>query len=217
MIRFGLSALFSTFLGLLVMGCGDSGGSGGSSAPQGGIQVATANLTPTSAGATLATSLTEQNSVSPVTWSVVSGSLPSGVTLAPNGVLSGTVGSAGAFNFRVRVTDAKGAQAERDLTLLVSAQALQWNPGTPFNTGTVGQQYGGNLNQSLTGGTNPITFEIVQGALPPGIVLDPATGALTGTPTAAGNFSVSIRATSAPDPTTNGRTQAEKGTFFLVN
>jgi len=38
------------------------------------------------------------------TWSVVSGSLPSGMTLTPAGVLSGTPDTVGTFNFRIRVS-----------------------------------------------------------------------------------------------------------------
>ncbi len=38
------------------------------------------------------------------TWSLVSGSLPAGLTLFPSGVLSGTPTEAGSFSFRIRVS-----------------------------------------------------------------------------------------------------------------
>ncbi|MDR3047618.1 MAG: putative Ig domain-containing protein, partial [Bacteroidales bacterium] len=44
----------------------------------------------------------------PLTWSVESGSLPTGLTLSSVGVISGTPSTAGTFNFTVKVTNAVG-------------------------------------------------------------------------------------------------------------
>ena len=41
----------------------------------------------------------------PYTWSVLSGSLPAGITLSPSGVLSGTPTTSGAFYFVAQVQD----------------------------------------------------------------------------------------------------------------
>jgi uncharacterized repeat protein (TIGR03803 family) len=56
-------------------------------------------------------------------WSLSpgSGSLPPGLSLATNGVLSGTPASIGNFYFSVRVTDATAAMADQSLTLTVLA------------------------------------------------------------------------------------------------
>ena len=60
------------------------------------------------------------------TWSLYSGSLPHGLTLSPNGVLSGTPRLdpatglyAGDFTFRVRATDTVGGTGEQALTISV--------------------------------------------------------------------------------------------------
>lgn len=61
----------------------------------------------------------------PYRWEVVSGELPPGVwRLNPlSGVIWGERANAeGSFSFRVRVTDATGATAEQDVTVLVSGQ-----------------------------------------------------------------------------------------------
>ena len=57
----------------------------------------------------------------PYSWSLISGSLPSGLTLATNGVISGTPTTNGTFNFTVKVTDALSATATQPLTLTVGS------------------------------------------------------------------------------------------------
>ena len=58
---------------------------------------------------------------------------------------------------------------------------------SPLRNGTVGSPYNGML--SATGGSLPLSWSTGGGALPPGLVLNPATGAIGGTPTAPGVFS----------------------------
>jgi hypothetical protein len=61
-----------------------------------------------------------------------------------------------------------------------------------------------------TGGTPPYTWSIASGALPGGISLNAATGVLSGTPTAAGTFGVTIQATDSRSQT------AQKALTFTV-
>lgn len=72
--------------------------------------------------------------------------------------------------------------------------AITVNPATLPN-GSVGAAY--NQVVSGSGGTAPYTFSISTGALPTGLVLNPATGAITGTPTAVGTFTFTITAVDA--------------------
>jgi hypothetical protein len=64
---------------------------------------------------------------------------------------------------------------------------------------TVGTPYSQTL--SATGGTGSYTFSVSAGALPSGLTLNPATGALTGTPTAAGSSNFTITATDSSSAT----------------
>jgi hypothetical protein len=61
--------------------------------------------------------------------------------------------------------------------------------------GTVGIAY--NQAVSATGGTAPYTFSVSSGALPTGLVLNPATGIISGTPTTAATFNFTITAADA--------------------
>jgi len=72
--------------------------------------------------------------------------------------------------------------------------ALTVNPATLPN-GVIGSPY----NQTITasGASPPVTFAVTSGVLPTGLVLNAATGAITGSPTTAGNFNFSITATDA--------------------
>jgi hypothetical protein len=58
-------------------------------------------------------------------------------------------------------------------------------------TGQVGVPYSSAFVAS--GGVAPYTFSIVSGSLPPGLTLNTSTGAVTGTPTAAGTFSFTVQ------------------------
>ena len=53
---------------------------------------------------------------------------------------------------------------------------------------------------AATGGTPPYTWSIVGGSLPPGLTLTPSSGAITGTPTAIGNFSFTAQVTDSSGP-----------------
>ncbi|HSM51820.1 MAG TPA: IPTL-CTERM sorting domain-containing protein [Thermoanaerobaculia bacterium] len=50
---------------------------------------------------------------------------------------------------------------------------------------------------SATGGAEPYTYDVTSGALPTGLTIDPATGAITGVPTEVGDFVFVITATDA--------------------
>ena len=60
-------------------------------------------------------------------------------------------------------------------------------------TGQVGVPYSSAITAS--GGTAPYTFALNSGSLPGGLSLNPATGAITGTPTTAGAFTFTVKVT----------------------
>ncbi len=136
-------------------------------------------------------SLTASGGTTPHTFSLSAGELPPGLTLAATGVLSGTPTTPGNFTFAVRATDTNGCLGTRVFTLQIACQAITLNP-TTLPQAAVGTAY----SQQLTaaGGIGSVGFALFNTSLPVGLTLSP-TGLLSGTPTAAGAFSFTVRAT----------------------
>lgn len=129
--------------------------------------------------------LTVTGGTAPFTFSVV-GALPAGLSLnTATGAVTGTPTASG--NFMIKVTDANGQTATSCQFTIGTAPSITCPVVT---TGTAGIAYAGPA-LTVTGGTAPYTFSVV-GVLPAGLVLNPATGAVTGTPTAAGNFMIKV-------------------------
>lgn len=131
------------------------------------------------------------------TFAVTAGALPSGLTLSPGGVLAGTPTAGGTFNLTVTATDSSpfpgpfsGNQA---YTLTIASPTLAL-PATTLPGGTLNVAYSESIT-AASGGTAPYAYAVTAGALPGGVALNPASGALTGTPTALGTFNFSITAT----------------------
>jgi hypothetical protein len=119
-----------------------------------------------------------------LTWSISSGTLPSGLNLNPiNGVILGTPTAAGTSLFTVQVADSGGLSDSQALSITINQPAPPPSPSittTSLPAGTVGQPY----NQTLraTGGTGGLTWSIVAGNLPAGLELNQTTGVISGTP-----------------------------------
>jgi hypothetical protein len=126
--------------------------------------------------------------VAPYTFTIATGSLPAGLTLnASNGAITGTPTAAGSFT--IQVTDADGVVASGTCPFaVVAAPSVTCSA---VNSGEVGVPFNSPA-PTVTGGTSPYTFTVV-GALPSGLTLNTSTGAITGTPTAAGSFTIQVR------------------------
>lgn len=80
----------------------------------------------------------------------------------------------------------------------VGAEVLHGFVDDTIPDGEVGEVYEG-FSVRARGGTEPYTFAVTGGALPTGLVIDTNTGAISGTPSAAGISSPVITVTDAAD------------------
>jgi hypothetical protein len=71
----------------------------------------------------------------------------------------------------------------------------------------VGSAYNATLN--VSGGSAPYSFSLVSGQLPSGVVLADSTGAISGTPTSAGNFGFAVSVTDAKGDSAHQALQIE--------
>ncbi|WP_238232200.1 Ig domain-containing protein, partial [Methylobacterium hispanicum] len=134
---------------------------------------------------------------SPYAWSLVEGTLPAGLTLsAATGVIAGRPTTAGtAADLRLRVVDADGRSGRTERFPIVVTAPLTLS-GTPAASATVGEPY--SARYTASGGTSPYAFSLLGSALPAGLVLDPDTGLISGTPSAAAPAATSqVRVTDA--------------------
>ena len=146
---------------------------------------------------------------SPYSFSIIGGVLPAGLRLSQTtGVISGTPTTLGAQTFTVRVEDddSPASTDEREFTIVVAESPVQITTAT-LPEATVGAPYMTTIASS--GGTAPLTWVVVDGALPAGLFLDAATGAITGTPTHEGEFDVVIRVTDSAGPPTSANRSYE--------
>ena len=163
------------------------------------LTLAPAVLANGAVGAAYSQALTASGGTAPYAYAVTAGALPAGLTLSASGTLAGTPSAGGSFALTVTATDATAAgsggpyTASASYTLGVSVPSVTLAP-TSLPAATAGVAYSQTLTAS--GGTAPYSYAITAGALPAGLTLG-ATGQITGTPTAAGRFTVSITATDA--------------------
>jgi hypothetical protein len=157
--------------------------------------------------------LTATGGITPYTWAISAGSLPTGLSLnSSTGAITGTPTAAGTFNFTAKVTDSETPQVSvsANLSITIIAQLAITTNALP--QGVVNTAYSGATLQA-TGGVTPYTWSISSGSLPPGLILNGSTGAITGTPTSAGTFNFTAKVVDSGTPQQN----ATKNLSIVVN
>lgn len=156
------------------------------------IAVSPAVLTTPAIGVPFNTQLSASGGVAPYTYSTTD-TLPAGLSLAANGVISGTPTASDSFDFDVKVTDSTPGTpltTTKRYSVTIAYATLTLAPET--TQGVVSQAY--NHQFSTSGGTAPYTYMVESGSLPPGTAVSPS-GLMSGTPTATGDYSFVLKAT----------------------
>lgn len=151
-------------------------------------------VTPSPENGTVGTAFTQPlaatGGTSPYTWSISSGTLPAGLSInASISVISGTPTAAGTSSFTLQVTDSAKNTATKAISIVIApAVPTLTVTAAALPAGTVGVAY----TQSpltVTGGTKPYTYSL-SSTSNGGLTINSTTGALSGTPIAAGTFTL---------------------------
>jgi hypothetical protein len=145
----------------------------------------------------------------PFAWQLTSGTLPPGLSLSPQGVISGAPlitdlnsdGTAKIYSFMLKVTDSQiPTSAYQTGSFTVTINPLPVVTTTSLPNGTIGLPYNATLTNS--GGLAPFTWSVTTGTLPAGLVLAASTGIIGGSPTGpSGGFPITVQVTDADSNT----------------
>jgi len=145
------------------------------------------------------TTLTVSGGAGSRTWSVVDGSLPTGMKLSPTfGTLSGTPTATGSFTFTVHVSDGSNPanEATKQFTIVIAPMSIVT---TSLPDAKVKSTYSQTL--TLNGGKKAFTWTVTSGALPAGLHLTAGTGTISGAPKTAGTYTFTVHVTDSGTPT----------------
>lgn len=149
----------------------------------------------------------------PYQYTVLSGSLPPGLSLAKSGLVSGTPTQAGSWSFWVNLSDqdppsadwCRPSSAQREFSIQINGSGgtpppppAPASPALSITTGglpaaDVGTSY--TLTLAASGGSGAKSWTIAAGSLPSGVSLT-SDGVLSGTPTAPGTTTFTVRVSS---------------------
>lgn len=133
----------------------------------------------------------------PVSWSVSSGALPSGLALAPAGgytaLLRGNPTNVGTTSFNVMAVGANGNMTSLSYTFVVNNTLGILSSSLPMVSAWVPYTY----TLSASGGVAPYRWVIENGTLPTGLVFDGETGRISGVATTGMSSVLTVRVTDA--------------------
>ena len=157
------------------------------------VSITTTSLSSATPGTAYSNTLTATGGKTPYTWTLSSGSLPTGITVQSAGSISGTTSQTGTFNITVEVTDSSSPKQTsfKSLTLtVIVAVAVTVTPSTVTLASGASTQF----TALVTNTSNvAVTWSASSGTIS-------STG-LYRAPTVSANTTTTVTATSVADPT----------------
>lgn len=154
-------------------------------------------LPPAERGVAYGATVFAANAKGAVSWSLLSGSLPPGLSLDTNENIIGTPTTTGTYKFTLQATDSSNPpQTATGQETLVVVDPFQINlPASPaaLPSACLSQPY--SFQIPTTGGAAPLSwfFFADSGINWPGFAFEPHSGSFSGVPTQAGSFSGSVQ------------------------
>ena len=159
------------------------------------LAITTTTLPNGSTALSYSAALQAQGGTPPYSWSLASGSLPTGLTLSGSAI-AGWPSTPATTTFLLKVSDAMGLSATQSMKLVVSGPMSVSSTALP--TASAGTPFSYSLQ--ATGGTAPYTWSLLSGwTLPAGLTLTPA-GSISGTPTVTGPTQFIVKVIDAGTP-----------------
>ncbi|HVB34731.1 MAG TPA: Ig domain-containing protein, partial [Patescibacteria group bacterium] len=180
------------------------------------LSVSTTSMSQATAGQSYSASLQATGGTSPYMWSLASGQLPAGLSLAVNGQISGTPLASGQYNFAIQVQDASSSPQTASASLSISVLSAPSPSSSPLTIITtwlpqayVPQPYASPIH--ISGGTPGFTWSISSGQMPAGLTLSTTTGEISGNPSATGTFTFTVSVSDSSVPA-----QSASATFSMA-
>src|SRR5438128_487092 len=135
------------------------------------LAIATTSLSAGTSDTSYSQTLAATGGTFPYTWRTTSGSLPTGLSLAASGAISGTPTTSGTYSFTAQVTDSDLHTASYTYSVLIAAYIT---PSLSITTasvpnGSVSMAYRTTV-LAATGGNSPYTWSVASGSALPGVL-----------------------------------------------
>lgn len=175
------------------------------------LAITTGALPPATVGTPISITFAASGGAPPYSFSGT-GFFPPGAQLSGAGVLTAPAQTAaGSYTFLISVADTQGNNTSKSFTLTVSVAALVITTTSPLANATVGTAYSAGF--AASGGIAPYTWTAI--GVPAGLSFS-STGALSGTPTAAGSYTLSVTVTDSSQASPLAGPLTATGNFALT-
>lgn len=165
------------------------------------VKIATPSLPNGAVGVSYNATLTAEGGTTPYTWSINKGTLPAGLSLdSGTGIISGMPTTGGNSTFTVKVSDNSTPIKSDTKRYTITIGASEALIITTVNMADGVEQTAYNATVLALGGTPPYTWSIAGGKLPDGLIIDTASGVISGAPTKKGNYNFTIQVSDNATP-----------------